>query len=158
MIKHTGIIPSGHELPPVTKDPENQDLFLSILPTGRGKVKAFSSLYGGQSTTKDAICMHSTTFVLIRVFFGEVLTNALVSCIIKNIKSQVSLPIFRVTNSQRKKLNYKRKTEKQKSKSNTRLVRQKRITGMKAVEMEVFCEMAVDSDLFSPGSFGYPVP
>lgn len=29
---------------------------------------------------------------------------------------------------------------------------------MKAVEMEVFCEMAVDSDLFSPGSFGYPVP
>lgn len=56
------------------------------------------------------------------------------------------------------KLQKKRKTEKQKSKSNIRLVRQKRITGMKAVEMEVFCEMAVDSDLFSPGSFGYPVP
>lgn len=29
---------------------------------------------------------------------------------------------------------------------------------MKAVEMEVFCEMAVDSDLFFSGSFGYPVP
>ena len=112
MVKHTGIIPSGHELPPVTKDPENQDPFLSILPTGRGKVKAFSSLYGGQPTTKVGICMHSTSFVLIRVFLCEVLTNASVSCIIKNIKSQVSLPSFRVTNSQRKKLKDKRKMEK----------------------------------------------
>lgn len=87
----------------------------------------------------------------------EVLTNASVSCIIKNIKSQVSLPIFRVTNSQRKKVKAQKKNGKAVIKALSGLKNRNVLTETKTVEMEVFCEMAVDSDLFSAGTFGYPV-
>ena len=76
-----------------------------------------------------------------------------------NQKHQISSFIAQLSGDEfpKKKVKTQKKNGKAGIKALSGLKNRNVLTGTKTVEMEVFCEMAVDSDLFSAGTFGYPV-